>query len=56
MKFFREDIAVELVKAMITSDQRELVQTAEKLKIKTVDAVADVAFKYADALIKRAKK
>ena len=56
MKLFAEDIALEVMKTLITSDQRELIQLAEKKKIKTTDAVALVSFDFAESFLTEAGK
>lgn len=56
MKLFREDIAIEVLKTLISSDQRELLEKAAARKTKTVDALATVSFQIADAFLKEAKK
>jgi len=55
MKLFVEDIAFGVMKTLITSDQRELLEKAKEQKIKTVDAVAAVSFDFAEAFLVQAK-
>ena len=55
MKLFVEDIAFGVMKTLLTSDQRELLEKADEQKIKTVDAIAGVSFDFAEAFLKQAK-
>lgn len=54
MRAILNDVALEVMKTLITSDQQELVENAEKEGIKTVDAVAIVAFEFAAAFATQA--
>lgn len=56
MKLFAPDVAIEVAKTLLSSDQRELIFEAGKRKMKTVDAVAEVSFDFADAFLKEFNK
>jgi hypothetical protein len=51
MKLFREDVAIEVLKTLISTDQRTLIEAAKNQNTKTVDAVAQVSFQFADAFL-----
>ncbi len=51
MKLFVEDIAVEVVKTLLTSDQRELIDEAGRRGMTTVKAVSVVSFDFAEAFL-----
>lgn len=56
MKMFREDIALEILKTLMTSDQRDLQEQAAKSKVKIEKASAQVSFKFADAFLEESQK
>ena len=51
-----EDTALEFAKTLITSDQPELIEDAEREGTKSVDAVASIAFELAEAFHREADK
>lgn len=51
VKLYVEDVALEIVKTLITSDQRELIDTAANDNISTVKGISIAAFEFADAFI-----
>lgn len=54
MRAILNDVALEVMKTLITSDQPELITQAEDDGIKTVDAVAAMAFDFAAAFVSKA--
>jgi hypothetical protein len=51
MKLFVEDIAVEIAKTLISTDQRELIDRAAERNITTAKGVAVASFELAEALL-----
>lgn len=55
MKLFNEDVALEFAKILISTDQRELIQTATDRKMTTAKGIAIASFELAEAFVKEAK-
>lgn len=55
MQLFDEDVALEFAKTLISTDQRELIKTAERRKMTTAEGIAVCSFELAEAFVKTAK-
>ena len=51
MKLYVQDVAVEVMKTLISTDQRELLDIAESQKISSARGVAIASFEFAEAFI-----
>jgi hypothetical protein len=51
MKLYVQDVAIEVLKTLISTDQRELIDAAERREMTTAKGVAAASFEFAEAFI-----